>query len=481
VILKRTQHRRASRVLSAALLSCALLVSAPFTATADTSGATTIPGVLIMPPASPATGPEGFWTTPTSITLIPEAPGRIYYRFGAGPGTWTPCTGPVAVPEGKQVLSAVLVSPDGTPGETVSTVVRSDFSVTPIVGVGAKTSSSVTYSGAGTVSGAVTVKAQVRAQVGTTVRRLGGADRYQVSSLIADTSFGSAQTVIIASGETFPDALSASGLAGCYNAPLLLVQRSSVPSAISSRIRALGAKKAIVCGGPATVSDGVVSTLRAKGLAVERIGGIDRYQTATMIARRIAGITGGGGTVYVARGDAYPDALSLSPLAYVQKAPILLTEPRSLNSRTRSELSTGGYRSSRIAGGGVAIGYGVARRMAASVENQIRSYVPDTVRWGGDTRYEVAVKCATEGVAQGSNTWVYVGVARGDGFADALGGGIAAGSRGGVVLLTTTSRLNPKTANAMTAHAGETRECDVYGGTVAVSTKTYEQIHGIFR
>lgn len=425
-----------------------------------------------MPPASPATGPEGFWTTPTSITLVPEASGQIYYRFGAGPGTWTPCSGPVAVPEGKQVLSVVLVSPDGVPGEIVSTVVRSDFSVTPLVGVGAKVSSRVTYSGASTVSGGVTVKMRVRAQVGTTVRRLGGADRYQVSSLIADTSFNSAQTVIIASGETFPDALSASGLAGCYSAPLLLVRQNSVPTAISNRIRALGASRAIVCGGPATVSDDVVSALRANGLTVERIGGSDRYQTATMIARRIATLTGGGGTVYVARGDAYPDALSLSPLAYVQKAPILLTEPRTLNSRTRSELAKG-YRSARIAGGGMAVGYGV--------ESSVRSLVPDTVRWGGDNRYEVAVKCATEGVAQASNTWVYIGIARGDGFADALGGGIAAGSRGGVVLLTTTAKLNPKTSNALNAHAGETRECDVYGGTAAISTTTYEQIRGIFR
>ena len=221
------------------------------------------------------------------------------------------------------------------------------------------------------------------------------------------------------------------------------------------------------------MSNGVVSALKAKGLKVERIGGSDRYQTATKIARRIAGITGGGGTVYVARGDAYPDALSLSPLAYAQKAPILLTEPRSLNSRTRAELIKGRYRSARIAGGGMAVSRGV--------ESKIRSYVRDTVRWGGDNRYEVAVKCATEGVAQKSNTWVYIGVARGDGFADALGGGIAAGSRGGVVLLTTTAKLNPKTSNAMNAHFGEARDCDVFGGTAAVSAKTYEQIRGIFR
>jgi len=431
------------------------------------------PGILVLPPSSPVTGPGGFWTTPTAITLVPEAPGIIYYRFGAGPGSWTRCIGPIAVPEGKQLLSAVLVSPDGMPGDVVTTTIRSDFSVTPIVGVGAVPADVATYSGTSEVSGGVSVNAQVRAQVGTTVRRLGGNNRYDVSSLLADTAFGSATTVIIASGEKFPDALTAAGLAGALKAPLLLVQSNRVPAQIGSRITGLGATKAIVCGGPGSVTASVVTDLQRRGLTVERINGKDRYEVATNVAKRIESITGGGGRVYIARGDIYPDALSLSPLAYAQKAPILLTQTYSLNTATRNELIRGGYTSARIAGGEGSVSPGVA--------GQIAGYVPNTVRWGGATRYEVAVNVATQAVAQGSNTWGYVGIAKGTVFSDALCGGVAAGNMGGVILLTAPEPLTYVTSNALNAHVGDVANCDVYGGPASVTPKTYEHIHGIFR
>jgi putative cell wall-binding protein len=431
------------------------------------------PGILVLPPSSPVTGPGGFWTTPTAITLVPEAPGIIYYRFGAGPGPWTRCIGPIAVPEGKQLLSAVLVSPDGMPGDVVTTTIRSDFSVTPIVGVGAVSADVATYSGTSEVSGGVSVNAQVRAQVGTTVRRLGGNNRYDVSSLLADTSFGSATTVIIASGEKFPDALTAAGLAGALKAPLLLVQSNRVPAQIGSRITGLGATKAIVCGGPCSVLPSVVTDLQKRGLTVERINGKDRYEVATNVAKRIESITGGGGRVYIARGDIYPDALSLSPLAFAQKAPILLTQTYTLNSATRNELIRGGYTSARIAGGEGSV--------SPKVAGQIAGYVPNTVRWGGATRYEVAVNVATQAVAQGSNTWSYVGIAKGTVFSDALCGGVAAGNMGGVILLTAPEPLTYVTSNALNAHVGDVANCDVYGGPASVTPKTYEQIHGIFR
>lgn len=476
---KRSQYVVAPRLLSAALLSCALVFGSavPVSGLAGTAiEATAVwpdkvgPGVLMLAPTGPVTGPEGFWTTPTAVTLVPERPGDIYYRFGAGPGAWTRCDGPVFVPEGKQVLSAVLVSAEGVPGEVVSTTVRSDFSVDPIVGAGASPAAVATYSAP---LGGVKVRVRVRAQVGANVRRLGGKDRYDVSDALADTSFGSAGTIIIASGEKFPDALTAAGLAGCLKAPLLLVQHDRVPAQIMTRIKELGAKRVIVCGGPATVYPTVVAGLQRRGLKVERIGGADRYEVAANIAKRIASLTGGGGRVYLARGDLYPDALSLSPLAYAQRAPILLTPSRSLNASTRAQLSRGRYSSARVAGGAGSVSPGVL--------STIRRYVPDTKRWGGKDRYEVAVNCAVNAVAQGSNSWSFVGLAKGTVYSDALCGGVAAGNQGGVILLTAPEPLSRVTFDALTAHTGDVRACDVFGGPASITPKTYEQIRAVFR
>lgn len=473
VSLKRRQCVVAPRVLSAALVACALLAGSAVSASATLPPMQNSSGVRILLPSGPATGPEGFWTVPAAVTLVPEGPGTIYYRFGAGPGTWTRCDGPVIVPEGKQVLSVVLMSPDNRPGDVTATTIRSDFSVTPVAGVGAPPSSPATYSEADQASGGVKVRARVRAQVGTTVRRLGGRDRFDVASLVADTTFGTADTVIVASGEKFPDALTAAGLAGCLKSPMLLVQHDKVPAQIATRIRELGATRAIVCGGPLSVNSSVITALKAQGLTVERIDGKDRYEVAANTAQRIASGTGGGGRVYIARGDIYPDALSLSPLAYAQRTPILLTPTGRLTASTRAQLARGGYSSARIAGG--------TNSVSADVATAIAKYVPDTRRWGGGDRYAVAVNVATQAVAQESNSWRHVGVAKGTVFSDALCGGVSAGHLGGIILLTAPEPLTSVTQDALTAHAGDVETCDIYGGPASITPTTYEQIRGIFR
>lgn len=73
---------------------------------------------------------------------------------------------------------------------------------------------------------------------GWAVGRLGGDTRYDTCALIANYSMKnlgmSANTLGIASGENFPDALSLGTLAGKNKAPLLLVRQTFVPEAIAS-------------------------------------------------------------------------------------------------------------------------------------------------------------------------------------------------------------------------------------------------------
>ncbi len=53
--------------------------------------------------------------------------------------------------------------------------------------------------------------------------RLSGITRYDTMSRIVDTAFpDTASTVVIASGENYPDALAASGFAGVKDSPILM-------------------------------------------------------------------------------------------------------------------------------------------------------------------------------------------------------------------------------------------------------------------
>ena len=78
----------------------------------------------------------------------------------------------------------------------------------------------------------------------SSVLRLSGATRYDTMSSIASVGFSEASTVVIASGENFPDALAASALAGELGSPVLLTSGSVLSSQVEYQITRLGTKHA---------------------------------------------------------------------------------------------------------------------------------------------------------------------------------------------------------------------------------------------
>lgn len=67
----------------------------------------------------------------------------------------------------------------------------------------------------------------------------------------------------------------------------------------------------------------------------QRIGGNDRYETATLISQSKFESND---YVVLVTGENYPDALCAAPFAKVINAPILLTTKNSLNYFTKQEL-----------------------------------------------------------------------------------------------------------------------------------------------
>ena len=122
----------------------------------------------------------------------------------------------------------------------------------------------------------------------STVRRLSGATRYDTMSSIVSAGFSQASTVVIASGENFPDSLSAAALAGSLDAPVLLTAGGALSEQTAAQIKMLGASKAIVLGGTAAISDDVTDELAALGLSVRRVAGATRQDTAAAVAREVA-------------------------------------------------------------------------------------------------------------------------------------------------------------------------------------------------
>jgi putative cell wall-binding protein len=158
------------------------------------------------------------------------------------------------------------------------------------------------------------------------------------------------------------------------------------------------------------------------GVPVDRLAGGDRYATAAAISRNR--FSSGAGTVFVATGADFPDALAGSPAAAKVRGPILLTRRDDLPASTATELSR--LRPSKIVilGGPGA----VSNTVAAS----LGSYAGTVVRWSGVDRYDTAATISRSSFAPGVGT-AYV--ATGGAFPDALAGGPVAGSGGSPILL----------------------------------------------
>lgn len=135
-------------------------------------------------------------------------------------------------------------------------------------------------------------------------------------------------TVLLASGTNWPDALAATPLASKLDAPILLTRPSDLPTETADALRKLAPSQIIVLGGTGAVSDTVIAqVLQETGRpqeSVRRIAGVDRYETAALIAEEVG--VPDNGKVMLVSGQSFPDALSAASYAGIAQRPILLTK-----------------------------------------------------------------------------------------------------------------------------------------------------------
>ena len=88
-------------------------------------------------------------------------------------------------------------------------------------------------------------------------KRLYGNTRYTTMQKVVQEGWdnGSCETVIVATGQAFPDALSAAALAGIYNCPVVLSTVSYLDQTTRDEIIRLGAQHVIIIGSTSAVSE----------------------------------------------------------------------------------------------------------------------------------------------------------------------------------------------------------------------------------
>ncbi|MDP3014348.1 MAG: cell wall-binding repeat-containing protein, partial [Candidatus Subteraquimicrobiales bacterium] len=294
--------------------------------------------------------------------------------------------------------------------------------------------------------------------------RLSGNNRYSTAVAISKEGWTSSTTVILASGENFPDALAGAPLAYKNNCPLLLTKATFLTSETLLEISRLGAAKVIILGGEGAVSKEVEDALKAKGLAIQRIGGKNRYETAAFIAKELGSP---GSTAVLVTGENFPDALAISPYAAYNKIPVLLTRKDVLPEETKKVIGELGITNVIVVGG------------SGVVSSSALLSLPSYVRVGGTDRYDTA-RLIAERYFRSVYASENVFIATGETVPDALSGAPLAASKGpSPVLLVKKTSVPAPTRDYVMGYSSSIKYAYILGGEGAVSKVVKQAIEGM--
>ena len=184
------------------------------------------------------------------------------------------------------------------------------------------------------------------------LQTIAGSDRYETSAKIAQEIIkrtGTTQAVI-ASGETFADALTVAPLANKNNMPILLVQPNNIPKAIQEVLKQIN--KTIIVGGEKTISNQVANKLPNP----TRIAGANRYETAKKIYEYgFKDRT----EVNIANGTNFADSLVIGSI----DCPILLAESNEVPESTKQAIKDSKFEKVNVFGGENSIDESVVKEL----------------------------------------------------------------------------------------------------------------------
>jgi putative cell wall-binding protein/sugar phosphate isomerase/epimerase len=284
--------------------------------------------------------------TAAALSARRTAPGVAVAYVAAGGGFADAlAAGPAAAAEGAPLL---LVDRDAVPAATRAELERLQPAAIVVAG------------GPAAVSGAVVE--ELRGLTDGEVERRAGGDRYATAAAVAEAAFAPGlDRVVVATGADFPDALA--GGTAARGGPVLLTERDVLPAATRDALRRLAPAAITVVGGTAAVSDAVAEEL-AEIAPTDRVDGFTRFETAAAAAQAV---TATGGTVYVATGADFPDALAATAAAAAEPEAVLLVERDALPDPTRDALVRLAPATVLVLGGPAAVGEDVLDAIRAAL------------------------------------------------------------------------------------------------------------------
>ncbi|WP_371164167.1 glycoside hydrolase domain-containing protein [Buchananella felis] len=402
------------------------------------SGATSLWRSGLMTASTPTGSARVALNGQTQLSLLVDPQGRNGQDHADWAGMWVRCSDNVEIPTTAPTSAPPTTAPPTTAPPTTAPPTTAPPTTAP------PTTAPPTVP---------TVPAQVR--------RLSGVDRVKTAIEVARAEKWG-RTAILASGNNYADALAAGPLAAAHNAPVLLTTGAQLESEVLGVLREKGITKVIVVGGSGSVSPGKLAALQRAGHGVERVFGVDRYDTAVQVAKATERVTGSKKMVYVVDGTNFPDGVAAGALAGRTGGVVVFSAGKALPQVTDGYLNAG----LRVVGVGAAA-------HALSKNGFIAGLTMETVV--GATRYETAADLVSTYAPAGTRVVVVSGAT----YADTLAGGALAASHDGVLLLSRASTL-PAAASAVITER-KPRFVDIVGGMASVNAGVERALRQLLR
>ena len=305
------------------------------------------------------------------------------------------------------------------------------------------------------------------------MERIAGNTRYDtMSALVSKQNPSQAGTLIVASGENYPDALAASSVAGALHAPILLTAKKELSLQALQQVNKIQPSTIIIVGGSNAVSANAERSLKSNCGNVQRVYGATRVDTALALYRSDTRFDfTWSDTAIVTTADNYADALSMSAWAYRSSSPIFWCPTRqTMPSKlppSRTVIS--------------AISSLQAEPKPSISKSNSKLPMPLELprpRLSGETRYDTSIAIAkwlTQYTALGVDGAVF---ATGQNYPDALAAGPLAGAQDGLLILV--NPADPSSAvNFLKPYKDAVQHAYVAGGTNALGENVTAQIADI--
>ncbi|MDR3599173.1 MAG: cell wall-binding repeat-containing protein [Desulfosporosinus sp.] len=309
--------------------------------------------------------------------------------------------------------------------------------------------------------------------------RLAGQDHYQTSVAIAGdyNNNGECGNVILASDDSFPDALSACILSKKLNAPILLVGTTVNSSSEAFNYLYTHSSQqrgtVYIVGGTGVIGPNFETKLASMGYSnIKRLGGTDRYDTSMLIVNDVN--VPQGTPVFIASGENFPDALSISSYSGSHQYATLLVGVNYLPEKTKNYLLNEKPSAVYIVGGTSVV--------SQDLESHINGFIPGATvtRLAGDDRFGTNAAVLNE-FAPAPKT-IYL--ANGEDFPDVLAGSVLAAKTGNPIILVDNqlSTLPPASEAYLEklSVSGVQPNVIAFGGTEVVSDTLMQQVKNTF-